>query len=98
MYPEQVDMLTDKFAELIPGSGFKVRTYHDSDPAVPEKVEGAIIAQYSPYDHDAGEDKCTPQARVRIFYENQQEAVIDKSWDSQFASGISERCCELPCA
>jgi len=82
-YSRQINQLKSEFADQIPGSSTETGTYSDQDPAVPEDLRGVIAIQYTPYDHDGGSDGCTPQARVRVFYENHQTAVIDKSWDSR---------------
>ncbi|XXH00074.1 hypothetical protein Hte_006416 [Hypoxylon texense] len=41
---------------------------------------GVVAVQYTPYDHDGGGNDCTPMARMKIFYENNKDPVIDKSW------------------
>lgn len=63
--------------------------YTPEDQASMGEAFGVLTIQYSPYDHDGGSDGGRPQARVRVFAEARQEAVIDKSWDSPFASGTA---------
>jgi hypothetical protein len=82
LYPDKATQLQDKFADLIPGLNYQQNTYAFEDPAVAEDLQGLIGIQYTPYDSLGGEDGCTPQARVRVFYENNKKAVIDKSWDA----------------
>jgi hypothetical protein len=40
--------------------------------------------QYTPYDHNGGRGRrqCIPQAKVRVYYENHQDPVIEKTWDA----------------
>jgi hypothetical protein len=88
-YLDHIEELRNKFSELIPGSTDSVQVYRAKDERMDERVVGNIAIQFSPYDHDGGSDGRTPQARVRIFCEGRQEPVIDRSWDSQFASGTA---------
>lgn len=86
-YPEQIELLRGEFAQLIPGSSDTVTYYTQHDSRITrEALRGNIAIQYSPYDHGGGSDGNTPQARVRVFCENQRIPVLDKSWDSPYAS------------
>jgi hypothetical protein len=91
MYPKLIKVLRDRIAEILPGSTDVVGTYEADDPDMHEKVEGVLLVQYTPYDRDGGEDGCTPQARVKVFYEDNKQPMIDKSWDSPFTQGKSKR-------
>lgn len=80
MYEELVKPLVTIIKSLVPNSRYTQRTYAYKDPAVPLKIRGAVVVQYTPYDHDSGDDDCTPQARVRMFYETNKVPIVDKSW------------------
>ncbi|KJY00692.1 hypothetical protein TI39_contig316g00001 [Zymoseptoria brevis] len=83
LYRGHVDLLRAKLEQLIPQASYTERTYIRSSP-IPPRTVGIIGVQYSPYDHDDengnGNGQCAPQARVRVFYENNKQPVIDKSW------------------
>jgi hypothetical protein len=77
-------MIERKIRELLPDlprSNFLQKTYVRTDTRILEKaLRGAILVQYSPYDHDGGSDGRTPQARARAFIENKSFHVFDKTW------------------
>lgn len=97
LYDEPIQRLRDKFAELIPGATQIVRTYWDEDTDIHEDLQGAIIVQYTPYDRNGGDSGCDPQARVRVFYENNQEAVIDHTWSARANQLTKRQACKLFC-
>lgn len=80
MYPKSIKLLRDKFNQLIPGSRYQERTYAWDDASIPLPIRGVIGVQYTPYDHDGDDKDCSPQARVRLFYTNKKQPIIDKSW------------------
>jgi len=86
-YSDKINALRQKISSLIPGSSDKITFYSPSDPGQEKLTWGVVSAQYSPYDHDGGDDGRMPQARIRVFCEGRQEPVIDRSWDSPFVSG-----------
>lgn len=49
-----------------------------------QRVKGSYIVQYTPYDHSLRRSRraCRPQAKVRVYYENHQTLVIDKTWET----------------
>lgn len=90
-YEEQIQRLTSKFAELVPGATQTIGTYWGDDPNVNEDARGVIVVQYTPYDHNGGESGCDPQARVRVYYENHQQAIIDHTWSAQPSQIVKKR-------
>ncbi|SMR52547.1 unnamed protein product [Zymoseptoria tritici ST99CH_3D1] len=94
-----IDLLRSKLEELIPGARYTERTYIKGSP-IPPVTMGVIAVQYSPYDHDEGSgNECTRQARARVFYENNKQSVIDKSWTpNQDQGGVTRKrdACEPP--
>ncbi|KAM0703822.1 hypothetical protein Q7P35_009761 [Cladosporium inversicolor] len=61
-----------------------VGTYAYSDTTMDQRVKGSYIVQYTPYDHSLRRSchACRPQAKVRVYYENYQTLVIDKTWET----------------
>ncbi|KAK9419941.1 putative SGNH hydrolase-type esterase domain-containing protein [Seiridium unicorne] len=108
-YGGHIDQFKAKFAEILPGSHYSESTYVGLEAddyraanqpfPMPEDIIGTIAVQYTPYDHDGGDDNCTPIARVRIFYENNKDAVIDRSWPAtkeQLGSKRRRDACAMP--
>lgn len=90
MYENLLKPLNNKLKDLISGANFIQKTYVYDDPTVAD-TNGLVVAQYTPYQEDGGDDHCTPQARVRVFYENNRTPVIDKKWSSTSAQLNSKR-------
>lgn len=90
MYEKQLDPLNKKLKSLLPGTNFVQKTYLYNDPKVMD-TNGLVVVQYTPYQELGGEDHCTPQARVRVFYENNRTPVIDKKWSATNAQLNSKR-------
>ena len=99
MYQELLDPLVDKFTnKLFNGAKYTQRTYVAKDERIFPRARGVVAIQYSPYDHNGGDDDCTPQARVRMFYENNKEPVMDKSWDATSKQVNSKRRRDASCS
>ncbi|SMY24053.1 unnamed protein product [Zymoseptoria tritici ST99CH_1A5] len=94
-----IDLLRSKLEELIPGARYTEKTYIKGSP-IPPVTMGVIAVQYSPYDHDEGSgNECARQARARVFYENNKQSVIDKSWTpNKDQGGVTRKrdACEPP--
>jgi hypothetical protein len=76
-------MIDDKVRQLLPGiprSNFYRRTYVREDARVKEEIQGTVVVQYTPYERDSDPQKRSPQARVRLFIEDQSAAIYDKYW------------------
>lgn len=87
MYANLLTPLVNKFVgkpkSLFRNAKYTQKTYVHHDARIKTSlIRGVVAVQYTPYDHDGGDDGCTPQARVRMFYENNREHIIDKSWDA----------------
>ncbi|KAI1761293.1 hypothetical protein GGR53DRAFT_506076 [Hypoxylon sp. FL1150] len=90
MYPAHITELKNAIQQIVPDSSYQDRTYAFYDrkewekigkePPISRKLMGVVAIQYTPYDHDGGDNGCTPMARARIFYENNVDPVLDKSW------------------
>lgn len=70
---------------MINGAEIIERTYAFQDPGVPKDMRGEVFVQYTPYEGD-GQDGCSPEARVRIFYENNKTPVEDRRWPADMTS------------
>jgi hypothetical protein len=74
-------MIAKKIKELLPSiprSNFVQKTYVPDDDRLDRNLQGTILVQYTPYERDSDPKKRSPQARVRLFIENQKSAVFDK--------------------
>lgn len=104
MYEDLLKPLVNKFTvKLFKGAEYTQRTYVDHDSRMAELVQGVVAVQYTPWDHNGGDDSCTRQAKVRMFYENNREPVMEKTWDANSNQGNSKRrrddsCSQFPFA
>jgi hypothetical protein len=74
-------MIANKIKQLLPSlprSNFIQKTYVAEDDRVEEEIQGTILVQYTPYERDSDPKKRSPQARVRLYIENQKTPVYDK--------------------
>jgi hypothetical protein len=99
MYAALLEPLVRKFTNtLFNGAKYTQRTYVANDKEVFARCRGVVAVQYTPYDHNGGDDDCTPQAKVRMFYEDNKEPIIDKTWDATSSQANSKRRRDASCS
>lgn len=80
-YASKVTMIANKIKQLLPNIprfNFIQKTYVPEDDRVDEDIQGTILVQYTPYERDSDPKKRSPEGRVRLYIENQKNAVFDK--------------------
>jgi hypothetical protein len=99
MYAGLLEPLVNKFTRtLFDGAEYTQRTYAANDERVFLRGRGVVAVQYTPYDHNGDDNECTPQARVRMFYEDNKDPVIHKSWDATGSQLNSKRRRDASCS
>lgn len=98
MYNTLLEPLVNKFTRtLFNGARYIQRTYVAKNQNVFPRGRGVVAVQYTPYDHNGDDDECTPQAKVRMFYEDNKTPVIDKTWDATSSQVNSKRRRDTSC-
>ncbi|KAF1825922.1 uncharacterized protein K489DRAFT_376311 [Dissoconium aciculare CBS 342.82] len=80
-FATKVAMIVRKIRDLLPNvsrTNFIQKTYVAENRAIKEVIQGTILVQYTPYERDSDPKNKSPQARARLFIENQKKPIYDK--------------------